>query len=126
MPSPVHSAAAAQPAGHYSQGMRVGDLLFVSGQLAVRPDGERVTGSVEEQTHLALQNVLAIVEAAGGRLTDIAKTTVYVPDVELWGRVNAAYAAFFGEHKPARAVVPSRELHHGLLVEVEAVAHVGG
>ena len=63
--------------------------------LAVRPDGERVTGSVEEQTHLALQNVLAIVEAAGGRLTDIAKTTVYVPDVELWGRVNAAYAAFF-------------------------------
>jgi 2-iminobutanoate/2-iminopropanoate deaminase len=66
----------------------------------------------------------AILEAAGSRRDLVLKTTVYVSDITLWGRVNAVYAAFFGEHRPARAVVPTRELHYGLLVEVEAVAAV--
>lgn len=122
MLEPIQTSDAPTPAGHYSQGVRVGDLLFVSGQLAVLPSGERLTGAVEEQTTQALTNLLRIVEAAGGTLESIAKVTVYVPDVALWSRVNATYAEFFGDHKPARAVVPSRELHHGLLVEVEAVA----
>ncbi|MEM7202625.1 MAG: Rid family detoxifying hydrolase [Planctomycetota bacterium] len=126
MSEPIHSNDAPSPAGHYSQGVRAGSLLFVSGQLAITPAGERSTGAVEEQTTQALRNVLAIVQAAGGALTDIVKTTVYIPDVAFWGRVNATYAEFFGAHKPARAIVPSRELHHGLLVEIEAIAELGG
>ena len=61
-------------------------------------------------------------EAAGSDLAHVLKCTVYVSDIELWSRVNAVYADFFGEHWPARAVVPTRELHHGFLIEVEAIA----
>ena len=70
----------------------------------------------------ALENVAAVLEAAESSPGDVLKTTVYVSDVALWDRVNEVYAAFFGEHRPARAVVPTRDLHHGFQVEVEAVA----
>ena len=114
------------PAGHYAQGIVEGGWLFVSGQLPIdHTSGQPRLGSVEEQTQLALRNVGAIVQAAGSRLSRIVKTTVYVTDIELWPRVNAAYASFFGEHRPARAVVPVKELHHGALVEIEAIASVG-
>ena len=124
MSRPVTTPDAPSPAGHYSQAVRAGDLLFVSGQLSIRPDGTPVQGSIEEQTVQALTNVRAIVEAAGGTLESIVKTTVYVTSIELWGRVDEAYAGFFGDHRPARAVIPSRDLHHGFLVEIEAVAEV--
>ena len=117
---------AAAPAGHYSQGVVHGGLIFVSGQLAIDPaTGERRLGSVEEQTEQALKNVAAIVEAAGGRRDTVLKTTIYVSDVELWPRVNETYARFFGDHKPARAVVPTRDLHFGFQVEIEAIAAAG-
>lgn len=82
-------------------------------------------GSIEEQTRQALENVAAIVAAGGGGLEDVLKVTVYVSDIDLWGRVNEVYSAFFGEHRPARAVVPTRDLHHGFQIEIEAVAAVG-
>lgn len=119
----VETPNAPQPAGHYAQAIVHGGLVYVSGQLPIDPrTGERCTGSIEEQAGQALQNVAAILEAAGSRPGLMLKTTVYVSDIRLWGRVNAVYAAFFGDHRPARAVVPTRELHYGLLVEIEAVA----
>ena len=119
----VQTPNAPRPAGHYAQAIVHDGLVYVSGQLPIDPrTGERCTGPVEEQAERALQNVAAILEAAGSRLDLVLKTTVYVSDISLWGRVNAVYAAFFGEHRPARAVVPTRELHYGLLVEIEAVA----
>lgn len=121
---PVFTADAPAPAGHYSQAVRHGNLLFVSGMLPIRPDGTKVAGSVEAQTRQALANVEAVLLAAGSNRDKVVKTTVYVSDISLWGRVNAEYAAFFGDHRPARAVVPTRELHFGLLVEIEAVAAV--
>lgn len=122
----IRTDDAPRPAGHYEQAVRCGGLVFVSGQLPVDPrTGERCTGSIEDQTLRVLDNVLAIVEAAGSDRSRIVKTTVYVSDIELWGRVNAVYAKFFGEHRPARAVVPTRELHHGVQIEIEAVAAVG-
>jgi 2-iminobutanoate/2-iminopropanoate deaminase len=119
----VSTTAAPRPAGHYAQAVAHAGLLWVSGQLPVEPEtGRKVLGSVEDQTRQALENVRAIVEAGGSSLDRVLKTTVYVADMELWDRVNAVYARFFGEHRPARAVVPTRELHFGFLVEVEAVA----
>lgn len=82
-------------------------------------------GSIEEQTERALRNVEAILEAAGSSLSQVLKTTVYISDIALWDRVNAVYARFFGNHRPARAVVPTRELHFGFQIEIEAIASVG-
>lgn len=119
----VFTEKAPKPAGHYSQGVVHGGLVYVSGQLAIDPaTGEKKLGSIEEQTGQALKNVAAVLEAAGSGIDRVLKTTVYVSDIALWPRVNAVYAEFFGDHKPARAVVPTRELHFGFQVEVEAVA----
>jgi 2-iminobutanoate/2-iminopropanoate deaminase len=113
------------PAGHYSQAVVHGDLVFVSGQLAVdAATGQKHAGTIEQQTKIALDNVAAILRAAGSDVDRVLKTTVYISDIELWGRVNEVYAEFFGSHRPARAVVPTRDLHHGLLVEIEAIGTV--
>ena len=122
----VFTPKAPRPAGHYSQGMISGNLVFVSGQLPIDPEtGEKVLGDIEDQTLQALKNVKAVLEAAGSGLDRVVKTTVYVSDIQLWDRVNRVYAQFFGDHKPARAVVPTRNLHFGFQVEIEAVAEIG-
>ena len=119
----ISTPAAPTPAGHYSQAVVYGDTVYVSGQLAVDPvTGEKGVGSVQEQTRLALRNVEQILLSAGSDLNHVIKTTAYVTDVELWSGVNEAYAEVFGDHRPARAVVPSRDLHYGCLVEIEAIA----
>ena len=119
----ISTPDAPAPAGHYSQAVVYGDTVYVSGQLAVDPvTGEKGVGSVQEQTRLALRNVEQILLSAGSDLNHVVKTTAYVTDVELWGGVNEADAEVFGDHRPARAVVPSRDLHYGCLVEIEAIA----
>jgi 2-iminobutanoate/2-iminopropanoate deaminase len=121
----VSTPNAPQPAGHYAQAIVHDGLVYVSGQLPVDPaTGEKRLGSIEEQATQALRNMAAILEAAGSGLDHVLKTTVYVSDIALWGRVNAVYAAVFGDHRPARAVVPTRELHYGFQVEIEAVAAI--
>lgn len=119
----VETPRAPHPAGHYSQAIVHGGLVFVAGQLPhdVAAPG-RPPGEAEEQTERALRNVEAILEAAGSGLDLLLSVTVYVADISLWPRVNAAYARVLGAHRPARAVVPVKELHHGYLVEVQAVA----
>ncbi|HDQ70741.1 MAG TPA: RidA family protein [Chloroflexi bacterium] len=119
----ISTDQAPHPAGHYAQALVHDGVVYVSGQLAIDPQtGEKRLGSIEEQTQQALENVAAILRAAGSDVDHVLKTTVYVADISLWGRVNAVYAAFFGDHRPARAVVPTRELHYGFLVEIEAIA----
>jgi 2-iminobutanoate/2-iminopropanoate deaminase len=119
----ISTPDAPSPAGHYSQAIVYGDTVYVSGQLAVNQvTGEKGAGSIEEQTRLALRNVEQILLSAGSDLNHVIKTTAYVSDIELWKGVNQAYAEVFGEHRPARAVVPSRDLHYGCLVEIEAIA----
>ena len=113
------------PAGHYSQGIVHNGLLYVSGMLAVDPKtGEKRLASIEEQTQQALENVDGVLRAAGTSRDKVLKCTFYISDIALWGQVNAVYAKFFGNHKPARVVVPTRELHFGFLVEIECVAAV--
>lgn len=123
--NPITTPNAPSPAGHYSQAIVHGGFVFVSGQLPIDPaTREPNSGSIEEQTELVLRNLAAILEAAGSGIDRVLKTTVYVSDIALWGRVNATYATFFGEHRPARAVVPTRDLHFGCLVEIDAIAAV--
>ena len=119
----IETPHAPHPAGHYAQAVVHGGLVFVAGQLPhdVANPG-RTPGDAEEQTQLALRNVEAILEAAGSGLDRLLSVTVYVADIGLWARVNAAYARVLGSHRPARAVVPVKELHHGYLVEIQAVA----
>jgi 2-iminobutanoate/2-iminopropanoate deaminase len=101
----ISTPDAPQPAGHYTQAMVHGDLVYVSGQLPIDPQtGEKRTGSIEEQTDQAIRNLAGILNAANSGLDQVVKTTVYISDIELWDRVNAVYSRLFGEHRPARAV----------------------
>ncbi|GAB3267044.1 RidA family protein [Larkinella harenae] len=119
----VETPNAPLPAGHYVQATVWSDLIFVSGQLPIHPiTKEKKTGSIEDQTHQVLENLEAILKAAGSDLSHVLKTTVYIADITLWDQVNAIYADFFGDHKPARAVVPTNKLHYGFLIEIEAIA----
>ena len=114
---------APKPAGHYSQAMVHGDTIYISGQLPIDPQtGEKRLGSIEEQTEQVLKNLTGILTAANSELNRVVKTTVYISDIRLWDRVNAVYSEFFGEHRPARAVVPTKELHFGFQIELEAIA----
>jgi len=116
---------APQPAGHYSQAMVHNDIAYISGQLPIVPEtGEKILGPIEEQTTQVLKNLAAILKAARSDLKRVLKTTVYVSDISLWDKVNAVYKEFFGNHRPARSVVPTRELHYGFQIEIEAIAAV--
>lgn len=119
----IFTDKAPAPAGHYAQAVRAGDFLYVSGQLPIVPgSSSRVVGSIEEQARQAFANLKAVLEAAGSGMDKVVKTTVYIADITLWDAVNAIYAEFFGDHTPARSIVPTRELHFGYQLEVEAVA----
>ena len=119
----ISTTDAPSPGGHYSQAVVHNGLVFVSGQLSIDPKtGEKKLGSIEEQTLQTLHNVEAILKAANSDLSRVLKVTVYVADIDLWGAVNEVYKKFFGEHRPARAIVPTGALHYGFLVEIEAIA----
>jgi len=109
--------------GHYSQAVVHNGLVFVSGQLSIDPQtSEKKLGSIEEQTEQVLKNVEAILKAANSDFSRVLKMTVYVADIELWAAVNKVYARVLGEHRPARAVIPTGKLHYGFLIEIDAVA----
>lgn len=120
---PVSTDRAPAPAGHYSQATIAGPMLFVSGQLPIRADGTLLAdSSFEAQATQAIDNVLAIVAAAGSTPARIARVTAYIVGVENWARFNAIYAEKLGEARPARTVVPVPDLHHGVLIEIDAIA----
>lgn len=119
----VDTDRAPAPAGHYSQAKLAGGQVYISGQLPIRPDGAPlVDEGFDAQAAQALQNMLAILEAAGGAPSDLVRVTAYIVGVGNWPRFNAVYAALLPEARPARTVVPVPELHYGYLVEVDAIA----
>lgn len=119
----ISTDGAPQPGGHYSQGMQAGGWLFVSGQLPIDPHGTvHNAAAFADQADLAIANALAIVRAAGKLPAQVVKATLYLVGIDNWGAANAAFARAFGDHRPARAIVPVPELHHGVLIEVELVA----
>jgi reactive intermediate/imine deaminase len=121
--TPVSTPDAPAPAGHYSQALVYGDLVFVSGQLAARPDGTPAAHEpFEVQLRVVLANTFAILRAAGSGPERVLKVTAYIVGVEHWPVFNRIYADVFGAIRPARSVVPVPELHHGYLVELEVIA----
>jgi 2-iminobutanoate/2-iminopropanoate deaminase len=121
----ILSNDAPQPSGHYSQAIEHNGLVYVSGQLPIDPKSkEKRVDSIEEQTKQALANLEAILRSANSGKEQVLKVTLYISDIALWDRVNSVYANFFGNHRPARAIVPTRELHFGFQIEIEAVAVV--
>jgi reactive intermediate/imine deaminase len=113
----------AAPGGHYSHAARSGDLVFIAGQLGIRPDGSHTAQlAFEDQVRQALHNMLTALRSAGAEPSDILKVTAYIVGVDNWPRFNAVYAEVMGAARPARTVVPVPELHYGYLVEVDAVA----
>lgn len=119
----VTCAATAPPGGHYSAATACGDLVFISGQLPIAPDGSHLADrDFATQARRALDNLLAVAASAGSGRDGLLKVTVYIVGIENWPPFNRLYAEAMGDHRPARAVVPVPELHHGYLVEIEAVA----
>jgi reactive intermediate/imine deaminase len=112
-----------KPAGHYSPGIVHNGLVYVSGQLPMDlKTREPFAGAIEEQTELALRNVEAVLHEAGTDLDHVLQMTIYVSDIELWGKVNETYARVMGGHRPARAIVPVKDLHFDTKIEIQAIA----
>ncbi|MEA2402788.1 MAG: 2-iminobutanoate/2-iminopropanoate deaminase [Thermoleophilaceae bacterium] len=119
----VSTDSAPAAIGPYSQGMRVGDLLFCSGQIPLEPStGELVKDDIEGQARRCLQNLAAVAEAAGGSLSNAVRCTVYLTDMNDFARVNEVYAEFFGEgDPPARVAIAVAALPKGADVEIDAI-----
>ena len=119
----VNTSNAPAPGGHYSQAVVCNGLVFVSGQLSIDPQtGEKKLGSIEQQTEQVLKNVSEILKAANSDLSQVLKMTVYISDIDFWVPVNEVYGRVLGDHRPARAVIPTGKLHYGFLIEIDAIA----
>jgi 2-iminobutanoate/2-iminopropanoate deaminase len=123
----VSTAGAPKAIGPYSQAVRANGFLFTAGQVALDPDkGELVAGGIQEQTTRALDNLRAILTAAGSDFSHVVKTTVFLVDMADFTAMNEIYARAFGEHRPARSTVAVAGLPRGARVEIEVIAAVRG
>lgn len=118
----VSTTKAPQAIGPYSQAIVVNDLVFTSGQIALKPDGSFLEGDVAAQTTQVLQNLQAVLHEAGSGFNKVVKTTIFLANMDDFGKVNEIYGSFFNEHKPARSTVAVKTLPKNALVEIEAIA----
>jgi len=121
----IETDGSKKSSGHYSPAVVHNGILYISGQLSI----DQLTGNVPQggiipETKQALENLYNILKVAGVDKNDVIQCRIYTPNVEYWDTINAVYAEFFGNHKPARAIVPTTDLHHNCLVEIEAIAAV--
>lgn len=124
MKQPIETSDAPAAIGPYSQAVRTGNLVFTSGQIPLRPDGTVVEGSVADQTRQVLDNLRAVLTAAGSGLEHVVKATVFVTDIGQFSDLNEVYAQYFSAPFPARTTVEVSRLPRDVLVEIEAVALV--
>ena len=121
----IYTAKAAEMGGPYSQAVTHNGLIFLSGQGAVDPFTNQVkTGTIEQETKLALENVRIIMEEAGGSLSNILQVTAYLVDIREYGRFNEVYETFFFKGHPARTCVQVGKLPFGLRLEIDAIGFV--
>jgi 2-iminobutanoate/2-iminopropanoate deaminase len=124
IPQGIWPDGGATPRGHYTPGIRAGDFIYVSGQGPIDPVTDvLVEADVEQQTRLTLRNIERILQAAGAEITDIVKVSVFLRDISEFAAMNRAYAAFFGQHKPARTTIESKFHKEAMLVEIDCVAY---
>ena len=124
---PIHSNEAPNAIGPYSQAVRVGDTVYLSGQIPLDPQTmELVEGDIEARARRVFDNLAAVMQEAGGSLSDIVKLTIYLVDLDQFGQVNEVMAEYFDAPFPSRATVAVAALPKGAPIEVEAVAHLAG
>ena len=122
MKKKIETPKAPKATGPFSQAVVDGNMVFTSGQVHLTPEGKPLEGSIEEQTHQAMKNLQAILEAARVSFKDVVKTTIYVTDISLYGEVNEVYGSYMSEPFPARETVCVKELPLGAKVEISMVA----
>jgi len=122
----INTERAPEPIGPYNQAVKSGHLLYTSGQIPIDPTtGEMVPGGIREQAIQVLENLKAVLEAAGSTVDDTIKTTVFLADMADFPELNTIYAEYFGEdNAPARSTVQVAALPKGALVEIEAIAKI--
>lgn len=108
--------------GPYSQAMVVGDMIYTSGQIALKRDGSFVEGDITVQTIQVLENLKYVLESENSSLKKVVKTTVFLSDMDNFAKLNEVYARYFGNHKPARSTVAVKTLPKNALVEIECIA----
>ena len=118
---PIETKKAPQAIGTYSQAIRTGDTVYLSGQIGLDPETMQMAEGIEAQAHRVFQNLRAVVEAAGGRLDDMVKLTVYLTDLVHFPRMNEIMAGYFNRPYPARAAVGVAGLPRNAMIEIEAV-----
>ncbi len=119
----LHTDKAPAAVGPYSQAIKVGDLIYTSGQLALNPEtGDLVNDEIQAATRRSLDNIKAILEEAGSSLDKVVKSTIFLSDMENFAKVNEVYGEYFSEHKPARSCIEVARLPKDALIEIEVVA----
>ncbi|REK69216.1 RidA family protein [Paenibacillus paeoniae] len=118
----ISTSEAPAAIGPYSQAIKLGGLLFTSGQIPLDASGALVEGGIEEQTHQVFRNLKAVLAEAGATFQDVVKATVFMKDMNQFVTVNGIYASYFGDHKPARSAVEVARLPKDVLVEIEVIA----
>jgi len=121
----IATTNAPQAVGPYSQAVRIGNFVFTAGQVGLKPEGGPIEGDIVAQTRQVLENLKAVLEAAGADLSTVIKTTVFLANMDDFAAMNGVYAEYFGEsNPPARSTVQVARLPLGALVEIEAIALV--
>lgn len=109
---------------HYSAAVVHEDIIYISGQLPICSRKKKmVTGGIKKQTKIALENFARVLSANGSAKSCVLKVTIYLADIKYWDQVNEVYAEFFATHKPARSIVPTKQLHFGALIEIDGIAY---
>ncbi|MEJ6951414.1 RidA family protein [Natronospora cellulosivora (SeqCode)] len=120
----IHTEKSPAAIGPYSQGMKIANLVFSSGQIPFTPDGKLVSDDVQEQTRQSLENVKNILEEAGSGMDKVIKCTLYISDMEEFGQINEVYQEYFSAPYPARSCVEVARLPKDVKVEIEAIASI--
>lgn len=121
----IHTSEAPEAIGPYSQAVRIGTMLYTSGQIPLDPQSGQIVGdTITQQTQQVFENLKAVLAEAGSSLQNIIKTTVFITDMSTFGQLNEIYAQHMGTHRPARSTVEVKGLPKGVLVEIEAIAQL--
>lgn len=110
--------------GPYSQGVKIGNLIFTSGQIAINPETGKIPESIEEQTEQVLENIKEILEAGGSNINNVIKTTVFLKNMNDFEKMNSIYGTYFINEKPARSAIEVSRLPKDVKIEIEAIAHI--
>ena len=120
----INTNKAPLPAGHYAQAVVHENIVYVAGQLPISADGSKIKGCIEKECRQVIENIKAILFAAGSDVSKILRVCVHITDIENWAKINEIYADFLGDHKAARTIVPVKELHYDFSIEMDCIAFI--